>query len=152
MPEDGGIGIHLTLDMCERVKFGPDVEWLPSDPENERQREGKIDTMAEDHVFTAPASSIFPQYDYSIDEKRAEKFYDAIRTYFPSLKDRSLQPDYSGIRAKICGPGETPADFMVQLQGGSSGGGRLINLFGIESPGLTSSLAIASHVCSLLSD
>ena len=82
--------------------------------------------------------------DYSVDPARSESFYAEVRKYWPGLRDGTLEPDYSGCRPKICGPGEAAADFVVwagrehdpELRG-------LVNLFGIESPGLTSALAIA---------
>ena len=83
--------------------------------------------------------------NYDVDPARAESFYAAIRTYWPDLKDHALQPAYSGIRPKIVGPGEKDADFLIQGPD-MHGIPGLINLFGIESPGLTSSLAIAEHV------
>ncbi len=84
-------------------------------------------------------------FDYSVDPTRAESFYAAIRRYWPALPDGALQADYAGIRPKIVGPGEAAADFVIsdQAQHGLPG---LINLFGIESPGLTSSLALAEEV------
>jgi L-2-hydroxyglutarate oxidase LhgO len=87
--------------------------------------------------------------DYSVDPRRGDKFYAAIRTYWPGLKDGALRPGYAGIRPKISGPTEPAADFVIQ---GPSAHGipGLVNLYGIESPGLTSSLAIAEHVVSLL--
>jgi L-2-hydroxyglutarate oxidase LhgO len=83
--------------------------------------------------------------DYSVDEKRAQLFEDAIRQYWPSLPTNALAPSYSGIRPKITGPGEPPADFMIQGPRihGMEG---FWNLFGIESPGLTSSLAIGADL------
>ncbi|HEU5283882.1 MAG TPA: FAD-dependent oxidoreductase, partial [Burkholderiales bacterium] len=76
-------------------------------------------------------------------------FYEAIRQYYPALKDGQLQPGYTGIRPKISGPKEPAADFLVQgpREHGVPG---LVNLYGIESPGLTASLAIAEHVKQLL--
>jgi L-2-hydroxyglutarate oxidase LhgO len=119
IPEPGGLGVHLTLDMGGQAKFGPDVEWL--DIENEEQ------------------------IDYTVDPKRGEGFYEAVRRYWPELKDNSLQPDYSGVRAKIVPPNSPAGDFCFNgpqdhgLQG-------LYNLYGFESPGLTSSIAIARHL------
>jgi L-2-hydroxyglutarate oxidase LhgO len=112
------LGVHVTIDLGGRVKFGPDFEWI-------------------DRV------------DYRFDESREAAFYKAIRRYFPGLKDGSLQPGYTGIRPKIHGPGEPAPDFLIQ--GEATHGVRgLVNLYGIESPGLTSSLAIADHVATLL--
>ena len=87
--------------------------------------------------------------DYRFDESRATPFYEAIRRYYPGLKDGALQPGYTGIRPKITGPGEPAADFMISgpRDHGIDG---LVNLYGIESPGLTSSLAIADYVAELL--
>ena len=83
--------------------------------------------------------------DYSVDPARAESFYAAVRKYWPALKDGALQPGYAGIRPKIV-PRVAPAqDFVVQGPQ-THGVPGLINLFGIESPGLTSSLALADHV------
>jgi len=119
-PVDGGLGVHVTLDMAGRMRFGPDVEWI-------------------DREF------------YEVDPSRAESFYERIRTYWPALPDHSLVPDYSGIRPKLTGPGETAADFMIE--GPSSHGVKgLVQLFGIESPGLTSSLAIAEETVGHLAD
>jgi L-2-hydroxyglutarate oxidase LhgO len=86
--------------------------------------------------------------DYSVDPRRGDKFYAAIRTYWPGLRDGALQPGYAGIRPKISGPAEPAADFVVQGPAAHGIPG-LINLYGIESPGLTSSLALAEHVASL---
>jgi L-2-hydroxyglutarate oxidase LhgO len=118
-PVDGGLGVHLTLDMGGGMKFGPDVEWL-----------GDV----------APES-----IDYQVDPARGDAFYAAIRTYWPGLPDRALTAGYSGVRPKLSGTGEAAADFLID---GSARHGLkgLINLFGIESPGLTSSLAIADEV------
>ncbi|TIL34834.1 MAG: FAD-dependent oxidoreductase, partial [Mesorhizobium sp.] len=87
--------------------------------------------------------------DYRVDPTRGERFYDEIRKYWPNLADGSLQPAYSGIRPKLSGPGEANADFVIQ-DAAEHGVEALVNLFGIESPGLTSSLAIADHVAQRL--
>ena len=90
--------------------------------------------------------------DYAVDPKRGERFYRAIRTYWPGLKDGALQPAYSGIRPKIQENPEEPArDFVIEGPRDHGVPG-LVNLFGIESPGLTSSLAIAGRVGELLSE
>jgi L-2-hydroxyglutarate oxidase LhgO len=114
VPEPGGLGVHLTLDMAGQARFGPDVEWVEA-------------------------------IDYTVDPARAVRFYPAIRKYWPTLPDGALMPSYSGIRPKIVPPAVATQDFLIQgpRTHGVSG---LINLFGIESPGLTSSLAIADHV------
>ncbi|QKD00752.1 NAD(P)/FAD-dependent oxidoreductase [Mesorhizobium loti] len=118
VPVEGGLGVHLTLDLSGSARFGPDVEWV-------------------DHV------------DYTVDSGRSAVFYEAIRRYWPDLADGALQPAYAGIRPKLSGPGQPAADFMVQGPA-DHGAGRIVNLFGIESPGLTASLAIADHVVELL--
>jgi hypothetical protein len=86
---------------------------------------------------------------YDVDPARAESFYARIRTYWPGLPDGTLVPDYSGIRPKLTGPGEPAADFMIAgpAQHGLPG---LVNLFGIESPGLTSALSLAQAVVAAL--
>jgi L-2-hydroxyglutarate oxidase LhgO len=114
VPEPGGLGVHLTLDMAGQARFGPDVEW--------------VDTI-----------------DYAVDPARAERFYPAIRRYWPTLPDGALMPSYSGIRPKIVPPAVAAQDFLIQGPRDHGVDG-LINLFGIESPGLTSSLAIAEYV------
>ncbi|MBS0430080.1 MAG: NAD(P)/FAD-dependent oxidoreductase [Proteobacteria bacterium] len=118
VPEPGGLGVHLTLDLGGQAKFGPDVEWVAS-----------------------PS-------DLQVDPRRGEGFYAEVRKYWPGLPDHALQPGYAGIRPKISGPGEAARDFVIQGPQVHGVPG-LINLFGIESPGLTSSLAIGRHVCEL---
>ena len=120
VPDPGGLGTHLTLDLGGQARFGPDVEWLP-------------DGTAPDAI------------DYAVDPARSAAFYAAIRRWWPGLGDAALAPAYSGVRPKLQGPGEPAGDFV--LQGPRTHGvGGLVNLFGIESPGLTASLAIASEV------
>ncbi len=87
--------------------------------------------------------------DYTVDPKRGEKFYAAIRSYWPGLPDGALQPGYAGIRPKINSPTEPAADFMIAGPETHDVPG-LVNLFGIESPGITASLAVADHVVSLI--
>lgn len=114
IPEPGGLGVHLTIDLAGQARFGPDVEW--------------VDTL-----------------DYTVDPGRAENFYSAIRCYWPALPDNALHPSYSGIRPKLIpADGEEP-DFVIQSPD-THGINGLVNLYGIESPGLTSCLAIADHV------
>lgn len=87
--------------------------------------------------------------DYDVDPARADKFYAAVRKYYPDLADGAIQPGYSGIRPKIQAPGEPAKDFVVQGPEDHGIDG-LINLYGIESPGLTSSLAIADFVVNMI--
>lgn len=117
VPVPGGLGVHITLDLAGRARFGPDVEWIES-------------------------------IDYRVDPARAAPFYAAVRRYWPGLAEGALMPDYAGIRPKIGLPGGPDADFMIQgpAQHGIAG---LINLFGIESPGLTASLAIGGRIAEL---
>ncbi|MBT0567225.1 NAD(P)/FAD-dependent oxidoreductase [Williamsia sp. CHRR-6] len=122
VPVDGGLGIHLTLDLDGAARFGPDVQWLD------------------------PADS---GSDYSVDPARAQTFYEGIRQYWPDLPDDALAPDYSGIRPKVTGPGQPAGDFTI-IGPAESGTPGLVELFGIESPGLTSSLAIADRVVEML--
>jgi L-2-hydroxyglutarate oxidase LhgO len=123
VPERGGLGVHLTLDLAGQARFGPDVEWIePASPDD---------------------------IDYRVDPARAEAFYAAIRRYWPALADDALQPAYSGVRPKLCLAGEAHEaashDFIIE---GAEAHGLpgLVNLFGIESPGLTSCLALADEV------
>lgn len=85
-----------------------------------------------------------PPFDYRVDTERAEHFYASARRYWPGLEDGALAADYAGVRPKLVGPGEPSGDFRIERSAD------LINLLGIESPGLTSSLAIADHVAELL--
>jgi L-2-hydroxyglutarate oxidase LhgO len=124
LPEPGGLGIHLTFDLDGRARFGPDVEWL-------------------DVERGAPP-------DYSVDPGRAAQFYTSIHAYWPALKDGALAPDYAGVRPKLSGPQEPAADFLIQHEAAHGAPG-LFLLYGIESPGLTSCLAIARHIAEAVS-
>lgn len=114
VPEPGGLGIHLTVDLAGQPRFGPDVEWVDA-------------------------------IDYEVDAARATRFYDAIRRYWPALPDDALTPAYAGIRPKIAGPGDPAADFRIDSPAVHGVPG-IVNLFGIESPGLTAAAAIAEEV------
>lgn len=114
MPAPGAWGIHVTLDLSGRVRFGPDLTW---------------------------ASEV----DYTFDESRAEIFYQAIRRYYPGLPDGALAPGRVGIRPRIAPEGSPVSDFVIQGPE-THGVAGLVNLFGIESPGLTACLAIADEV------
>jgi L-2-hydroxyglutarate oxidase LhgO len=118
VPEPGGLGVHVTLDLAGQARFGPDVEW--------------VERIA-----------------YDVDPRRAERFYAAIRRYWPGLPEGALLPGYSGIRPKTAGPGEPAPDFVIQGPAAHGIPG-LVHLFGIESPGLTASLALADAVTKAL--
>ena len=96
-----------------------------------------------------PSFAWVDKRDYDVDPAEGDAFYAQVRRYWPSLRDGALQPGYAGIRPKIHGPGEPAADFRIDgpAMHGVPG---LVNLFGIESPGLTSSLAIAERVAAML--
>lgn len=96
-------------------------------------------------VRFGPDIEYIDRIDYGFRTSLSTKFYDSIRRYYPDLKDGSLQPGYTGIRPKLHGPGTPAADFVIQSRH-EHGIDGLINLYGIESPGLTSSLAIADYV------
>lgn len=119
-PVPGGLGTHSTLDLGGNTKFGPDVEWLDvTDPD---------------------------QIDYRVDESRVDSFYDAIRRYWPGLPDGALAPGYTGVRPKLTTSNDKyAADFVIQGTEGHGLSG-YVALYGIESPGLTSSLEIADKV------
>ena len=119
VPEVGGLGVHLTIDLGGQAKFGPDVQWVSS-PD-----------------------------DLVVDPARGDAFYAEVRRYWPALRDGALLPGYAGMRPKLSGPGEPAKDFVISGPADHGVPG-LVNLFGIESPGLTSSLAIGAHVAGLL--
>jgi L-2-hydroxyglutarate oxidase LhgO len=96
-----------------------------------------------------PDAQWVDEVNYDVDPARADSFYTAIRRYWPGIEDGALSPAYSGIRPKIQAPGEKTADFIIQ-DASVHGVNSLVNLFGIESPGLTSSMAIADEVASRL--
>lgn len=115
--EAGGLGVHVTLDMDGRARFGPDVRW--------------IDTL-----------------DYKFDDSRRQDFVAAIQAYYPGLRSDQLEPAYTGIRPKIGGKERPNLDFRIEGPDVHGVLG-LVNLFGIESPGLTASLAIAEAVMAM---
>jgi L-2-hydroxyglutarate oxidase LhgO len=123
VPEPGGLGVHVTLDMAGRARFGPNVEWLTGND---------------------PAA-----IDYTVSPDIAARFAPVIASYWPGVNAEMLAPDYAGVRPKLSGPGEPNADFRIDGPKAHGLPG-LVNLFGIESPGLTASLAIAEHVAGLL--
>lgn len=123
-PQDAWLGIHLTLDLGGQTRFGPDLEWL---------HHGDPDAL-----------------DYAVAPERAASFYADVRRYWPGLPDGALMPSYSGIRPKIHAPDEVAPDFRIDGPAVHGVAG-WVNLFGIESPGLTSALALGEHVRELLS-
>jgi L-2-hydroxyglutarate oxidase LhgO len=120
VPDPVSLGIHAILGLDGRLRFGPDAEHLP-----------------------------LRRQDYSVDETKRPAFGAAVRQLFPQIADEDLAPDLAGIRAKLQGPGEGFRDFVIAEETGSGRPG-LVNLVGIDSPGLTSALAIAEEVDRLL--
>jgi L-2-hydroxyglutarate oxidase LhgO len=118
VPEPGGLGVHLTLDLDGRARFGPDVNWVP-----------------------AP--------EYGVDTALASRFCASVRRYWPEIPEDALEPAYAGVRPKVVPAGSPAADFLIHGPG-THGVRGLVNLFGIESPGLTASLAIAEYVSDAL--
>ncbi len=125
-PVDAWLGVHLTLDLGGQARFGPDLEWMPAG--------------------LAPEA-----LDYRVEPARAAGFEEAVRRYWPALPDGALLPAYSGVRPKIYGPGEPAPDFRIDGPAVHGVAG-LVNLFGIESPGLTSALAVGEQVAALLGE
>jgi L-2-hydroxyglutarate oxidase LhgO len=125
LPEPGGLGVHLTLDLAGQMRFGPDVQWLP---------------------VAGPGGE-----DYRVDPALAPRFEAAIRHFWPALPDGRLQPAYAGLRPKLSGPGEPAADFVLS-DWRAHGLAGLVNLFGIESPGLTAAIVIGEQVAAMLGD
>ena len=119
MKNNVGLGIHATLDLAGRVRFGPDSRYLAPGPP--------------------------PDFDYAVDEDRKDAFYESIHHYLPGIRPDDLHPDMSGIRPKLQGPGDPPMDFVIREEGAAGLPG-FVNLIGMESPGLTSCLAIAEYV------
>jgi len=114
VPVGAGLGVHYTVDLGGRGRFGPDVEWVDG-------------------------------IDYAVDPRRGDSFYAAIRRYWPGLEDGRLEPAYAGIRPKVQGPDEPPRDFVIHGPA-THGVPGVVALYGIESPGLTGSLALAELV------
>jgi L-2-hydroxyglutarate oxidase LhgO len=114
VPVPGALGVHVTLDIDNRIRLGPNIEWVT-------------------------------ELNYAVDDRIIGEFRAACETYWPSVRSRELTTAYCGIRPKIHGPEKASADFVIQglREHGVAG---LVNLFGIESPGLTSSIAIGEYV------
>lgn len=119
-PASGGLGIHATLDLAGGLRLGPDDKYLP-----DRNK------------------------DYSVEEFRKHDFYVSAKKFMPFLDEDQLSADTSGIRPKLQGQGEIFRDFIIQEESGNGFPG-FINLIGIESPGLTASVAIAKFVNELV--
>ena len=118
-PQNGaGLGIHATIDLGGKVKFGPDVEYIDDE-------------------------------SYEVNANRLALYCEAVKRYYPGLDDKKLVPSYAGIRPKLQGPKDEPADFVIREESNYDLP-NIVNLFGIESPGLTASLAIAEEVEGLL--
>lgn len=117
-PVAGGLGIHLTLDVAGRARFGPDVEWVD-------------------------------RIGYDVDARRAAAFEESVRTWWPGLPAGALTPDAAGIRTNLSGPAGPPHDFVVQTRAVHGVAG-LVNLYGIDSPGLTASLALGELVAATI--
>ncbi|GAP86282.2 putative FAD dependent oxidoreductase [Rosellinia necatrix] len=121
LPGAGGLGTHLTLDLAGRIRFGPDVEWVDD-----------------------PA-------DLAVNAARLPDVLAAVRRYLPGVDERALSPDYAGIRPKLgragaVGAGKGFFDFHIKMEEGFVG---WVNMLGMESPGLTSSIAIGDYVAGL---
>ncbi len=120
VPGHFSLGTHAVLGLDGRLRFGPDAEYLPH------------------HHF-----------DYRVDESRRAAFGEAVRQLVPVIEDTDLEPDIAGIRAKLQGPGEGFRDFVIAEESGRALSG-LVNLIGIDSPGLTCAPAIAEEVARLI--
>lgn len=170
IPQAGGLGVHATLDLEGNVKFGPNVEWIAY--QKDPLFVGDKYRFPVDHPpptdFTVSLNTVGTNAltGETITEATADLFYQEIARYWPGVKRDMLVPDYAGIRPKLCGPSGTltapseksssgvyempaSADFAI-LGSAAHGVPGLVSLFGIESPGLTSSLAIADYVRDLL--
>jgi L-2-hydroxyglutarate oxidase LhgO len=120
VPTHVSLGVHAVLGLDGRVRFGPDADYLP-----ERR------------------------FDYAVDEAKRPAFAQAVRRLLPAVTDEDLTPDIAGIRAKLQGPGDPARDFVIAEESARGLPG-FVNLIGIDSPGLTSSPAIAEEVDRLL--
>jgi L-2-hydroxyglutarate oxidase LhgO len=116
VPTSVSLGVHALVDLAGRLRFGPDAEFLKD-----------------------------RRLDYRVDAAKRAAFAEGVRRLVPSLAEEDLSPDISGIRPKVQAPGEPARDFIIRDESDHGLPG-LINLIGIESPGLTSCLAIARHV------
>jgi L-2-hydroxyglutarate oxidase LhgO len=122
LPDSSSLGLHLTIDLGGRGRLGPDAEWLPE--------------------------GAGPPFDYRVDPARAAVFLAGVKRFWPELTAERLAPDYAGVRPKLVPPGAPSGDFRIEGPEAHGSPG-LINLLGIESPGLTSSLSIAEQVAEM---
>jgi L-2-hydroxyglutarate oxidase LhgO len=131
VPVPGGLGTHLTLDLGGQANFGPDVEWLDAPSQEQIDR------------------GLLGSFSYDVDAARLDRFRDDVRSWWPDLPDSALSVGYSGIRPKVVGPNAPAADYWVRgpRDHGLSG---LVLLMGMESPALTSCLAIGQAVRDLV--
>jgi L-2-hydroxyglutarate oxidase LhgO len=118
VPEQAGVGVHITLSLDGSVRLGPNVKYID-------------------------------KIDYSIDDRNKPDFYQAAHRYLPSVELEDLSPDFAGVRPKLQGEGEGFRDFVIKDETGQGFPG-LINLIGVESPGLTASPAIAHYVAEMV--
>ncbi len=128
VPQQAGLGIHATLDLAGRVRFGPDAEYIPA-------------------TDSGSAAGHDPEYDYRVDPLKSTVFREAASRYWPSLAEAGFVPDYAGIRPRLAGPGESFRDFVVE-ETSEYGVPGFVACIGIESPGLTAALALAERVSS----
>ena len=126
-PPGGHLGIHMTIDLGGAARFGPDSEWVPDSESVHSHGHG---------------------FNYEVDPQRLPLFAEAIRQYWPGLDPTRLYPAYAGIRPKVSGPGEATRDFCISgpQEHGIAG---IVNLFGVESPGLTASLALGEYIAGM---
>ncbi|KAF9517277.1 hypothetical protein BS47DRAFT_1340032 [Hydnum rufescens UP504] len=129
VPDEGkhgfpSLGTHLTMDLGNQIRFGPDLDWLPA----EAGEEGRWERWVEPRMT----------------EERLDAMYESITTYLAGVEKARLRPDYVGIRPKLVGPKGGFQDFVIRVD--REGAGRMVSLLGIESPGLTSCLALAETV------
>ncbi len=120
MPNNIGLGVHATIDIHGKLKLGPDATFL--------------DTRS---------------IEYSVNDSKRDQFFDAVKKFMPFIQKKNLYPEMAGIRPKRQQPGDTVKDFIINEES-EKGLPGIVNLIGIESPGLTSSLAISSHVAKLI--
>jgi L-2-hydroxyglutarate oxidase LhgO len=173
MPSGGGLGVHATIDLSGAIRFGPDTQWIPNNTASSKSSDASVDPYAfnlEDpldlqHSLSSPSMSSGKgelNYQVSLSSETRDAFMEAIARYWPAVRDYDLVPDYCGIRPKLCGPTSgnskesnksnagqykmaAAVDFVIH-DASIHGLKNVVHLYGIESPGWTSSLALADHV------